>query len=133
MNKKPTTMGQLAAKLSNNKMVKVVASLFHKENFDLTDEGSIELSEEEEERIRKTYGEAFLTKLKATNFSEEGAAKATDLFDEAVRNAAEELAKDKDAVIADLRKTIDELAAAPEPAPQASRAPVSTVLSYSLT
>lgn len=123
MNKKPTTMGQLAAKLSNNKMVKVVASLFHKENFDLTDEGSIELSEEEEERIRKTYGEAFLTKLKATNFSEEGAAKATDLFDEAVRNAAEELAKDKDAVIADLRKTIEELAAAPEPAPQASRAP----------
>ena len=123
MNKKPTTMGQLAAKLSNNKMVKVVASLFHKENFDLTDEGSIELSEEEEERIRKTYGEAFLTKLKATNFSEEGAAKATDLFDEAVRNAAEELAKDKDAVIADLRKTIEELAAAPEPAPQASHAP----------
>lgn len=123
MNKKPTTMGQLAAKLSNNKMVKVVASLFHKENFDLTDEGSIELSEEEEERIRKTYGEAFLTKLKATNFSEEGAAKATDLFDEAVRNAAEELAKDKDAVIADLRKTVEELAAAPEPAPQASRAP----------
>lgn len=123
MNKKPTTMGQLAAKLSNNKMVKVVASLFHKENFDLTDEGSIELSEEEEERIRKTYGEAFLTKLKATNFSEEGAAKATDLFDEAVRNAAEELAKDKDKVIADLRKTVEELAAAPEPAPQASRAP----------
>ena len=123
MNKKPTTMGQLAAKLSNNKMVKVVASLFHKESFDLTDEGSIELSEEEEERIRKTYGEAFLTKLKATNFSEEGAAKATDLFDEAVRNAAEELAKDKDKVIADLRKTVEELAAAPEPAPQASRAP----------
>ena len=121
MNKKPTTMGQLAAKLSNNKMVKVVASLFHKENFDLTDEGSIELSEEEEERIRKTYGEAFLTKLKATNFSEEGAAKATDLFDEAVRNAAEELAKDKDKVIADLRTTVEELAAAPEPAPQASK------------
>ena len=33
MNKKTTTMGQLAAKLSNNKMVKVVASLFHKEEF----------------------------------------------------------------------------------------------------
>lgn len=123
MNKKPTTMGQLAAKLSNNKMVKVVASLFHKENFDLTDEGSIELSEEEEERIRKTYGEAFLTKLKATNFSEEGAAKATDLFDEAVRNAAAELAKDKDKVIADLRATVEQLAGSPEPAPQASRAP----------
>ena len=119
MNKKPTTMGQLAAKLSNNKMVKVVASLFHKESFDLTDEGSIELSEEEEERIRKTYGEAFLTKLKATNFSEEGAAKATDLFDEAVRNAAEELAKDKDKVIADLRATVEQLAGSPEPAPQA--------------
>ena len=119
MNKKSTTMGQLAAKLSNNKMVKVVASLFHKESFDLSDEGNIELSEEEEERIRKTYGEAFLTKLKATNFTEEGAAKATDLFDEAVQAAAAELAKDKDKVIADLRATVEQLAGSPEPAPQA--------------
>ena len=119
MNKKSTTMGQLAAKLSNNKMVKVVASLFHKESFDLSDEGTIELSEEEEERIRKTYGEAFLTKLKATNFAEEGAAKATDLFDEAVQTAAAELTKDKDKVIADLRATVDQLAGTPEPAPQA--------------
>ena len=124
MNKKTTTMGQLAAKLSNNKMVKVVAALFHKEGFELTEEGSIELSEEEADRVRKTYGEAFLTKLKATNFAEEGAAKATDLFDEAVRNAAAELAKDKDQVIADLRATVEQLAGSPEPAP-AAQAPAS--------
>ena len=119
MNKKTTTMGQLAAKLSNNKMVKVVASLFHKEEFGLTEEGSIELSEDEEDRIRKTYGESFLAKLKATDFTDGAAAKATDLFDAAVQGAAAEIVKDKDAVIAELRSTIETLAADPEGKPAA--------------
>ena len=117
MNKKTTTMGQLAAKLSNNKMVKVVASLFHKEEFGLTEEGSIELSEDEEDRIRKTYGESFLAKLKATDFTDGAAAKATDLFDAAVQGAAAEIVKDKDAVIAELRSTIETLASDPEGKP----------------
>ena len=119
MNKKTTTIGQLAAKLSNNKMVKVVASLFHKEEFGLTEEGSIALSEDEEDRIRKTFGESFLAKLKATDFTDGAADKATDLFDAAVQGAAAEIVKDKDALIAELRSTIEKLAADPEGKPAA--------------
>ncbi len=123
MNKKTTTIGKLAAKLSNNKMVKVVASLFHKEEFILTEDGSIELSDEEEDRIRKTYGEKFLSRLKATDFTDGAAAKATDLFDEAVQGAAAAMAADKDAVIADLRETIETLSASAEEDPSPTRSP----------
>ena len=119
MRKTTTPASKLGAKLANNKMVQVVARLFKKEDFSLTEEGNLELSDEEESQIAATYGDGFLSKLKALNFSEASVQEATDLFDEAVQHAAAAMTADKDAVIAQLRGEIDRLVAEPEPAPAA--------------
>lgn len=122
MKKTTTTASKLGDKLANNKMVQVVARLFGKEDFSVTEEGSLELSDEEESKIAATYGDGFLSKLKALNFSEASSQEATDLFDEAVRVKAAELTADKDKTIKHLRGEIERLAAEPEPAPAARAA-----------
>ena len=122
MSKKNTTLGQLAAKLSNNKMVKVVAGLFKKESFELSDEGHIELSEEEEEQVKRVYGEEFLNKLKGLNFADESAQAATDLFDAAVQAMVAEKTNELNETISQLRETITTLSQQPEPKPQAQNA-----------
>lgn len=122
MHKVTTPASKLGAKLANNKMVQVVARLFKKEDFSLTEEGALDLSDEEESQIAATYGDGFLSKLKSLNFSEASAQDATDLFDEAVRVKAAELAADKDALIGRLREEVERLAAEPEPAPAATGA-----------
>ncbi len=122
MSKKNTTLGQLVAKLSNNKMVKVVAGLFKKESFELSDEGHIELSEEEEEQIKRVYGEEFLNKLKGLNFADESAQAATDLFDAAVEAMTAAKTKELNETIEQLRNTVTTLSGEPEPKPQAQNA-----------
>ena len=119
MKKTTTPASKLGIKLANNKMVQVVARLFGKEDFSLTEEGTLELSDEEESRIAATYGDGFLSKLKALNFSEASNQEATELFDEAVQHAAAALTADKDATIAQLRGEVERLCADPEPAPAA--------------
>lgn len=120
MNKKSTTVAQLAARLSNTKMVQVVARLFSKEEFSISEDGKIELTDEEEAEIAKTYGQGFLDKLKAENFSDtEAASSSTDLFNEAVRFKAGELVAEKDQLIEKLQKEVGILAAAPEAKPAA--------------
>ena len=124
MNKPKTTVAKLVAKLSNNKMVKVVAGLFNKEEFALSEDGKVELSDEEEQKIRQTYGEAFLEKFKAADLSDEGSQTSTELFDAAVEFKAAELTRDKDALIGQLRSDIETLSNQPEPHP--APAPVAT-------
>lgn len=119
MKKTTIPASKLGAKLANNKMVQVVARLFGKEDFSLTEEGNLELSDEEERQIAATYGDGFLSKLKAHDFSEASAQEATELFDEAVQHAAAALIADKDKLITQLRGEVERLAAEPEPAPAA--------------
>lgn len=119
MKKTTTPASKLGTKLANNKMVQVVARLFGKEDFSLTEEGNLEFSDEEESKIAATYGDGFLSKLKALDFSEASAQEATDLFDEAVRVKAAEMTEDKDQTIAQLRDEIQRLCDDPEPAPAA--------------
>ena len=122
MKKTTTPASKLGDKLANNKMVQVVARLFGKEDFSVSEEGSLELSEEEESKIAATYGDGFLSKLKALNFSDASSQEASDLFDEAVRVKAAELTADKDATIKHLQGEVERLAAEPEPAPAARAA-----------
>lgn len=117
MNKRTTTVSKLVAKLSNNKMVKVVSGLFNKEEFALSEEGTVELTDEEEDQIRRTYGENFLEKFKAVDFSGDEAKTSTELFDAAVAFKAGELTRDKDELIGRLRSDIETLSASPEPHP----------------
>ena len=111
MKKTTTPASKLGDKLANNKMVQVVARLFGKEDFSVSEEGSLELSEEEESKIAATYGDGFLSKLKALNFSDASSQEASDLFDEAVRVKAAELTADKDATIKHLQGEVERLCA----------------------
>ena len=122
MSKKTTTLGQLAAKLSNNKMVKVVANLFKKDEFELSEEGKIELSDDEAEQIKRVYGEDFLNKLQSLNLADESAQAATELFDAAVEAMAAEKTKELNETISQLRETVTTLSTQPEPKPQAQNA-----------
>ncbi|MCR5352377.1 MAG: hypothetical protein K6E35_07815 [Bacteroidales bacterium] len=126
MKQTTTPASKLGAKLANNKMVQVVARLFKKEDFTLAEDGTLELSEEEESQIAATYGSNFLSKLKSLNFSEASSKEATDLFDAAVAAKAAELTADKDNLISQMRSEIERLCADPEPAPAASGANIST-------
>lgn len=119
MSKKTVSAAELGRKLGNSKMTGLVARMFGKEKFSVSDNGLLELSEDEENKIRATYGEGFLKKLKAVDFSSASEADADTLFNEAVKFKAEELTKDKDAVITQLRADIDALVREPEPAPAA--------------
>lgn len=118
MSKKTTTLGQLASKLSNNKMVKVVANLFKKDNFELTDEGTIELSDDEADHIKRVYGEDFLNKLQSLNLADESAQAATELFDAAVEAMVAEKTKELNGTINQLRETVTTLSSLPETKPQ---------------
>lgn len=122
MSKKTITAKELGVKLGNNKMSKLVARIFGKDSMSISDEGNMELSEDEERRIAALYGDAFLSKLKSLNFNEQVEENSTELFDEAVRFKAEELVKDKDRVIAQLRSDIEELVKEPESDPKANAA-----------
>ena len=119
MSKKTVSAAELGRKLGNSKMTGLVARMFGKERLSVSDNGLLELSEDEEDKIRATYGEGFLKKLKAVDFSSASEADADTLFKEAVKFKAEELTKDKDAVITQLRADIDALVREPEPAPAA--------------
>lgn len=122
MKKTTTPASKLGAKLANNKMVQLVARLVKKEDFSVSEDGTLELSDDEESQIAAAYGDGFLTKLKALNFSEASVQEATDLFDEAVRAKAAELTAEKDTLIEQLRADITRLASEPEPQPAALRA-----------
>lgn len=119
MKKTTTPASKLGAKLANNKMVQLVARLVKKEDFSVSEDGTLELSEDEESQIAAAYGDGFLTKLKALNFSEASTQEATDLFDEAVNAKAAELTAEKDRLIESLRADITRLASEPEPQPAA--------------
>lgn len=118
MSKKTITAKELGHKLGNNKMIKLVVRIFGKDKMSISEEGNVELSEDEEHQIAALYGDSFLSKLKSLNFNEQGEDVSTELFDEAVRFKAEELVKDKDNVIAQLRSDIEELAREPESDPK---------------
>ncbi len=119
MSKKTITAAELGNKLGNNKMASLVARMFGKERFSVADNGLIELSEDEEKKIAETYGDGFLGKLRAIDFSSASEIDAETLFNEAVRFKADELTRSKDDVIAQLRSDIDELSRQPEPEPKA--------------
>ena len=117
MSKKTVSASQLAAKLGNSKMSNLVARMFGKESFSLSESGKVEISEDEADKIAATYGEGFLAKLRDIDFSEASEQEADDLFQEAVRFKAEEMTARKDEVIARLRADVEELSRLPEPAP----------------
>lgn len=117
MSKKTVSASELSAKLGNSKMANLVARMFGREKFSLSEAGTVEISDEEAERIAATYGEGFLTKLREVNFSEASEQEADSLFQEAVRFKAEEMTARKDEVIAQLRSAIEELSRLPEPDP----------------
>lgn len=118
MSKKTITAAELGNKLGNNKMAGLVARMFGKERFSVADNGLIELSEDEETKIAETYGDGFLGKLKAIDFSSASEVDAETLFNEAVKFKADELTKSKDSVIEQLRSDIAELSRQPEPQPK---------------
>lgn len=117
MSKKTVSASELSAKLGNSKMASLVARMFGKERFSLSEAGTVEISDEEAQRIAATYGEGFLEKLRGVNFSEASEQEADNLFEEAVRFRASEMTANKDAVIAQLRSDIEELSRQPEPSP----------------
>ena len=117
MSKKTVSASELAAKLGNSKMANLVARMFGKERFSLSESGKVEISEEEADKISATYGEGFLSKLRDIDFTEASEAEAGDLFQEAVKFKAEEMTARKDAVIAQLRADVEELSRQPEPDP----------------
>lgn len=117
MSKKTVSASELAAKLGNSKMANLVARMFGKDRFSLSESGKVEISEEEADKISATYGEGFLSKLRDIDFSEASEAEADDLFQEAVKFKAEEMTARKDAVIAQLRADVEELSRQPEPDP----------------
>lgn len=118
MSKKKVSASELSAKLGNSKMASLVARMFGREEFSLSEAGTVEISDEEAGRIAATYGEGFLSKLREVNFSEASEQEADSLFQEAVRFKAGEIAAERDAVIAQLRADIEELSRQPEPDPE---------------
>ena len=111
MSKKP--------KLSDNKMVRLVTSLFQKESLSFSEDGKVELTADEEAKIKATYGENFLKLFKESDFSADE--NATQLFDAAVEFKTNQALAEKETLIKDLQKTIVELSQEPEPKPQATQ------------
>ena len=70
-------------KLTDNKMVRLVARLFKKESLSFSEDGKVELTDDEEAKIKATYGENFLKLFKESDFSADE--NATKLFDAAVK------------------------------------------------
>lgn len=114
-------------KLSNSKMGQVLANLFKKDVLSISDDGKVQLTDEERETVKKTFGEAFLTKLENTVFDATASnEEVTDLFNAAVAaktaslstELAEEQAKNKK-----LQETVNILSAEPEAKPAAQTVP----------
>ena len=118
MAKKKVSARELSVKLGNSKMANLVARMFGREEFSLSEAGTVEISDEEAQKIAATYGEGFLARLREVNFSEASEQEADSLFEEAVRFKAEEMSAQKDAVIAQLRADVEELSRQPEPDPE---------------
>ena len=106
-------------KLSDNKMVRLVANLFKKESLSLSEDGKVELTADEEAKIKATYGENFLKLFKESEFSADE--NATQLFDAAVEFKTNQVLAEKENLIKDLQQTIVDLSAQPEPKPQATQ------------
>ena len=102
--------------LSNTKMGQLVLGLFGKKDLPTDKDGKIVLTDEEKNSIRANYGQQFLDKFMATDFSAKDATSARTLFDEAVAYAT----KEKDTTIAKLQSNIMALMNEPEPAPKAN-------------
>lgn len=108
-------------KLSDNKMVRLVTSLFKKESLSLSEDGKVELTADEEAKIKATYGENFLKKFKESNFSDDE--NATELFDEALKFQTEKALAEKDQIIEQLQNDIVTLSNEPEPKPAPAQVP----------
>lgn len=108
-------------KLTDNKMVRLVTALFKKESLSFSEDGKVELTADEEAKIKATYGENFLKLFKESTFGADES--ATELFDAAVQFQTEKALAEKETLISDLQKTILELSQEPEPKPQATQVP----------
>ncbi|MCR4565462.1 MAG: hypothetical protein K5651_05165 [Bacteroidales bacterium] len=100
-------------KLSDSKMGRLVARLLGKDQL-ATKDGKVSLTDEEREKVRKQYGDSFLSKLEASSF--EDAESASELFDAAVAHVTADLSER----ISQLQDTVTRLAAEPEPTPKAA-------------
>ena len=98
-------------KLSNNQMRRFVARLFKKEDLSV-EGGKVTLTEEEKAEVVKTYGQAFLDKLLAVDFTVD--TEAETLHDTLVQEITDNRNR-----INVLQGTINDLAAAPEDTPGA--------------
>lgn len=97
-------------KISNKFILAIVAKMLGKQELTNND-GKVELSDEEQEKVRQVYGQTFLDRLLVSDDSESDAA---SIFDAMVAEG-----KTKDQTIATLQGTVNELAKAPEPKPAA--------------
>ena len=112
-------------KLSNSKMGQVLARLFKKEVLSISDDGKVQLSDEERDVVKKTFGEAFLTKLENTAFDATASNdQVTELFDAAVAAKTASLTTEIAQLKAQnhqLQESVNILVAEPEPAPAAQQ------------
>ena len=99
----------MAKKVKNKTIFSIVAAMLGLQKL-TNDEGKIELSDDQKEKIRKTYGQDFFDALMASDGSDED---ATEIFDKMVKAGLE-----KDGTIAQLQKTVTDLSQTPEPAPR---------------
>ena len=112
-------------KLSNSKMGQVLARLFKKEVLSISDDGKVQLSDEERDVVKKTFGEAFLTKLENATFDATASNdQVTELFDAAVAAKTASLTTEIAQLKAQnhqLQESVNILVAEPEPAPAAQQ------------
>ena len=112
-------------KLSNSKMGQVLARLFKKEVLSISDDGKVQLSDEERDVVKKTFGEAFLTKLENAVFDATASNdQVTELFDAAVAAKTASLTTEIAQLKAQnhqLQESVNILVAEPEPAPAAQQ------------
>lgn len=112
-------------KLSNTKMGQVIANLFKKEELSISDDGKVQLSDEERDAVKKTFGEKFLTKLENTVFDANASNDdVTSLFDAALAaktaSYEQEIAELKEQN-SQLKDTVNILSEEPEPKPKAQK------------
>lgn len=125
-------MSKKTEKLSDSKMSRLVARLFKKETLSISEDGKVELTDDEEAKIKATYGEDFLKIFKESNFSTDD--NATELFDAAVKFHTEKALAEKDQIISDLQASVVELAKSPEAKPAPVQVPKASdqVKSYAI-
>ncbi len=108
--------------LNNSKMGKLVARLFGKSELTVKD-GKVSLTDQERQKVRDEYGQAFLDKLESIDIEAE--ADALDLFNAAVEAKTGEATAALRAQIQSLQRDVTELSSEPEPAPATKPAPLS--------